>query len=72
MRAWQVLICFVHFPEHGSMFFPKGAIGYDPQLIKPPSDYRGVNAPVWNVFIKRYGGGPQICRRELDIYAREE
>ena len=43
MRAWQVLICFVHFPEHGSMFFPKGAIGYDPQLIKPPADYRGAD-----------------------------
>ena len=32
-------------------------------------DYRGVNAAVWDVFVKRYGGGPPICRAKLDIYA---
>jgi len=37
------LLMGVHFPEHGSMFFAKGQISYDPQLIKPPADYRGAD-----------------------------
>ena len=41
-----------------------------PNLVRA-EDYRGVNGPVWNVFIKRYGGGPQICRSELNIYTHE-
>jgi len=31
--------------------------------------YRGVNATVWAVFYKIYGGGPPISRDKLDIYA---
>jgi NNP family nitrate/nitrite transporter-like MFS transporter len=35
---------FVYFPEHGSMLTKAGALGsYDPQLVKPPSDYRGAD-----------------------------
>jgi len=34
----------VYFPEHGSMLFKAGGLGsYDPQLIKPPDDYRGAD-----------------------------
>jgi NNP family nitrate/nitrite transporter-like MFS transporter len=40
------LLCFfIYFPEQGSMLTPKGAIAfYDPQLIKPPADYRGADS----------------------------
>jgi len=41
--AVTMLLIFVHFPEHGSMFFKKGAISYDPQFIKPPAGYRGAD-----------------------------
>jgi len=35
----------VYFPEHGGMFFKAGALGsYDPQIIKPPADYRGADS----------------------------
>ena len=37
------MLVFIYFPEHGSMLLRAGALGtrYDPQLIKPPPDYRG-------------------------------
>ena len=36
---------FVYFPDTGSMLFPAGGLGkYDPQLIKPPADYRGADS----------------------------
>merc|ERR1719263_1730021 len=38
-----LLLFGVHFPEHGSMLFKKGAIKYDPQIVKPPADYRGAD-----------------------------
>jgi len=31
--------------------------------------YRGVNASVWAYWHKRYGGGPELRRRTLDLYA---
>jgi len=39
-----------------------------PNLVRA-RDYRGVNYKVWRVFVHRYGGGPAICRYELDMYA---
>jgi len=37
--------CFgLYFPESGGMLFKAGAIKYDPQLIKPPSGYRGADS----------------------------
>ena len=40
------LLVLVYFPEKGSMLTPARALGdrYDPQLIKPPSDYRGADS----------------------------
>ena len=38
-----LLIGLMYFPEHGSMFFKAGALKYDPQLIKPPAEYRGAD-----------------------------
>lgn len=40
------LLVFVYFPDHGSMLLRARALGarYDPQLIKPPSDYRGADS----------------------------
>ena len=32
-------------------------------------DYRGMNQDVWHYFHERYGGGPAICRSEIDLYA---
>jgi len=37
----------VYMPEHGGMFFKAGALGsYDPQIIKPPEDYRGADSVI--------------------------
>jgi len=36
---------FIYFPDMGGMLFPKGSLGsYDPQLVKPPADYRGADS----------------------------
>lgn len=32
-------------------------------------DYRGVNETVWYFWHSRYGGGPVICRKQLDLYS---
>lgn len=34
-------------------------------------DYIGVNARVWWLFMHVHGGGPGVCREELDIYSTE-
>jgi len=39
------LIFLVYFPDMGGMLFPAGGLGsYDPQIIKPPADYRGADS----------------------------
>jgi hypothetical protein len=43
--------------------------GRPKSYLQRADDYRGVNVAVWKVFVKRYGGGPCICRASLDIYA---
>ena len=40
-------------------------------LLRRAIDYRAVNAAVWNALLRRYGGGPAICRRTIDLYAEE-
>ena len=38
------LCSFMYFPEEGGMLVGKGGLGgYDPQIIKPPADYRGAD-----------------------------
>ena len=38
------LMHLIYFPDMGSMLLPKGGLGkYDPQLVKPPADYRGAD-----------------------------
>eukprot|EP00927_Polykrikos_kofoidii_P017970 TRINITY_DN18252_c0_g1_i2.p1 TRINITY_DN18252_c0_g1~~TRINITY_DN18252_c0_g1_i2.p1 ORF type:complete len:432 (+),score=86.21 TRINITY_DN18252_c0_g1_i2:73-1368(+) len=32
-------------------------------------DYRGINADIWKFLMRRYGGGPTLHRRELDLYS---
>lgn len=39
--------------------------------LKLRIDYIGVNARVWWLFMHVHGGGPGICREELDIYSKE-
>jgi len=39
------LMFLIYFPDKGGMLVPAGGLGsYDPQLIKPPSDYRGADS----------------------------
>jgi NNP family nitrate/nitrite transporter-like MFS transporter len=42
--AVTFLLVFIYFPDSGGMFFKAGALKYDPQLIKPPADYRGADS----------------------------
>eukprot|EP00928_Gymnodinium_smaydae_P026703 TRINITY_DN20889_c0_g4_i2.p1 TRINITY_DN20889_c0_g4~~TRINITY_DN20889_c0_g4_i2.p1 ORF type:complete len:477 (-),score=50.26 TRINITY_DN20889_c0_g4_i2:90-1520(-) len=37
--------------------------------LLPIHHYRGVNAEVWTFWAQRYGGGPPVRRRRLDLYA---
>mmetsp|Transcript_134061 Transcript_134061/g.245908 ORF Transcript_134061/g.245908 Transcript_134061/m.245908 type:complete len:543 (-) Transcript_134061:34-1662(-) len=37
--------------------------------LQPVDDYRGVNAEVWTFWQSRYGGGPAVRRRHLDLYS---
>jgi len=39
------------------------------QNLRIRSDYIGVNVNVWSLFRHIHGGGPCICRKELDIYS---
>lgn len=38
--------------------------------LKAVKDYRGVNPAVWNFLQQRYGGGPVLRRRTLDLYSQ--
>jgi len=40
--------------------------------LRAVDDYRGVNGEIWTFWSRRYGGGPTIRRRQLDLYARDE
>lgn len=40
--------------------------------LRAVDDYRGVNGEIWNFWLQRYGGGPTIRRRQLDLYQPEE
>eukprot|EP00927_Polykrikos_kofoidii_P073417 TRINITY_DN6945_c0_g3_i1.p1 TRINITY_DN6945_c0_g3~~TRINITY_DN6945_c0_g3_i1.p1 ORF type:complete len:513 (+),score=85.14 TRINITY_DN6945_c0_g3_i1:120-1658(+) len=37
--------------------------------LEPVHDYRGVNSEIWNFWYQRYGGGPVVRRRQLDLYS---
>jgi len=39
--------------------------------LKLIQDYRGVNSAVWNFWQNRYGGGPIVERKQLDLYAAD-
>merc|ERR1719356_915558 len=39
--------------------------------LRLKNDYIGVNARVWWLFMHVHGGGPVICREELNIYSAE-
>lgn len=39
-----MLLFGVYFPESGGMLFRKGSLKYNPQLVKPPADYRGTDS----------------------------
>lgn len=37
--------------------------------LHPVNDYRGVNGEIWSYWHQRYGGGPVVKRKQLDLYA---
>jgi len=49
--------------------FDKDNPGRPRANLKLRIDYIGVNARVWWLFMHVHGGGPSICREELDIYS---
>ena len=45
VMAITALMFFIYFPDMGSMLTGPGGMGkYDPQLLKPPADYRGADS----------------------------
>ena len=42
--ATSLFLFFLYFPDSGGMFFAAGKLKYDPQLIKPPANYRGADS----------------------------
>ena len=45
VMAITALMFFIYFPDMGSMLTGPGGMGkYDPQLVKPPADYRGADS----------------------------
>lgn len=48
-----------------------GATGTPKRGLLPTRDYRGLSAVVWHYFLRQYGGGPEVARRELNLYAPE-
>jgi hypothetical protein len=51
--------------------FDKDTPGVPRKGLRLRIDYIGVNARVWWLFMHVHGGGPSICREELDIYSKE-
>jgi len=39
--------------------------------LRPVDDYRGVNSAIWSFWHERYGGGPEVRRKQLDLYTSE-
>jgi len=37
--------------------------------LKPSDDYRGVNKSIWTFWQNRYGGGPVVRRKRIDLYS---
>lgn len=37
------LMFLIYFPDTGGMLFKAGALKYDPQIVKPPADYKGAD-----------------------------
>ena len=55
------LLVFVYFPDKGSIFFPAGGLGsYDPQIIKPPADYRGSDSMDYEAAKKKTQEGETV------------
>jgi len=49
----------IYFPDTGGMLFKAGGLGsYDPQRIKPPSDFRGADQMDYSQNQKEAGKGP--------------
>lgn len=42
--AITLLMFGIYFPDKGGLLFKAGSIPYDPQLVKPPEDYRGADS----------------------------
>jgi len=45
------------------------ASGHARDGLEVVTDYRGVNFRMWSFWLERYGGGPEVRRKELNIYS---
>lgn len=59
---------FVPGPVRNDRLFENGKVRSNLRL---KLNFLGINARVWWVFMHVHGGGPVICRKELDIYSAE-
>mmetsp|Transcript_93927 Transcript_93927/g.242689 ORF Transcript_93927/g.242689 Transcript_93927/m.242689 type:complete len:1098 (-) Transcript_93927:450-3743(-) len=58
-------------PISNPRLFDKDQPGVPRKNLRLRIDYIGVNARVWWLFMHVHGGGPAICREELDVYSAE-
>ena len=54
--------------DNGILFGPEGELKAG---LKSGVDYRGLSRRIWEFLHGRYGGGPEVRRRVLDVYAAE-
>ena len=71
--ALTSLIFVMYFPEEGAMLVGKGGLGkYDPQIIKPPPDYRGADQMDYSAAaaeIERRKTGTSSTMKEVEVAA---
>lgn len=52
--------------SNGDLLLPDG---FTPRSgLQKQTHYRGIVREVWDFFMSRYGGGPAIVRRTIDLY----
>lgn len=75
LQEWKTFVTRTNAPTvpgpiDNSRLLDRATGGSRPGL-RPVDDYRGVNGAIWTFWQQRYGGGPAVMRRELDLYAAQ-
>jgi len=74
LRRWR------QYTAEGSIAAPPGPVSNEVLLgpdgtprkgLRKVDHYRGVNEQVWNIFQDFHGGGPEIRRREINLYSTD-